>query len=265
LRIIESTEAILKTQRQVGFVCAACSRSAFAQELHRMLSGSVAVIDEDEQVDIHRPEKGGDFKELAEYCDLQIRGMILGGNLTSEVKSGSLAAARVQENVREDVALSDRAIIITLVEQTIAAFKWVNRLDEMDIWAELKGKKDDKIELSLRDLRLAQIGYRRTKDDLEAEYGVALEPVAQSVIANKALGVIANKSAKNATDFDALLARLGDDIGLGGADLQALLDKSDSPQGFIESLARAALFDDELLADLLLLADLYGYDNAKRR
>jgi phage gp29-like protein len=56
---------------------------------------------------------------MAHYIDEQITELILGQNLTTEVKQGSLAAATVHDHVRKDIAHADTTHLIRTLERDI--------------------------------------------------------------------------------------------------------------------------------------------------
>ena len=57
-----------------------CSSDLFPS--HDTLGGDGAVLDTEDEIKIETVKDGGNFKELVEYIDNQIREVILGGNLT---------------------------------------------------------------------------------------------------------------------------------------------------------------------------------------
>jgi len=67
------------------------------------------------------------FKELIEQCNAEITLCLLGQNLTTEVKEGSLAAARVHGDVRQIILEADaRALERTLYVQVLRPFAALN-------------------------------------------------------------------------------------------------------------------------------------------
>lgn len=67
------------------------------------------------------------FFALIDRCDMQIVLTILAQNLTTEVKEGSFAAARVHSDVREGVLMADnRALSWTIYSQLARAFAAIN-------------------------------------------------------------------------------------------------------------------------------------------
>jgi phage gp29-like protein len=147
-------------------------KETLADEIYAMLGGDGAVLDTEDSLEIKTPNNKGDFKELIEYIDNQIRQTILGGNLTSDVKSGgSYAAANVHNNVREDLAAADKNIVLSLFNQTIKYFIELNALG-IEINISLKDKDDPNIELAKRDKTITQTGFLLSTDYIEATYNV---------------------------------------------------------------------------------------------
>ncbi|PSM51347.1 putative phage protein (DUF935 domain) [Campylobacter blaseri] len=155
-----------------------------AKEVFAMLSGDVAVIDQDESIELTQPNKDSSHDKLINYCDNQISKVILGANLTSSVKEGSFAAANIHNQIREDIALSDANILIYVVNRAIKFFKEVNGLN-IDIEAKLFDKNKPNIELSERDLKLYNMGFIPTKEYIEETYNYEIDEQKSKIIENK--------------------------------------------------------------------------------
>jgi len=164
-------------------------KDVMADELYAMLGGDSAVIDMEDDVELHQVDNNGDFDKISEYCDNQIRQVILGGNLTSEVKGGSYAATSVHNDIREDIAMSDENLTLDLIMQVTTYIKEINHIsDEVSII--LKDKDDPNIALSERDKRISEMGYRPTKEYIEQTYNITVEEPTQTQatsMANKTL------------------------------------------------------------------------------
>ena len=146
-------------------------KNTLANEIYNMLGGDGAVLGVDDEIDIKTADKVGNFKEIIEYIDNQIREIILGGNLTGQVKGGSQAAATVHNDIREDLARADENILKNIIKTTVQYFKKVNSYtDELTI--ELKDKDDPNLLLSERDGRIQRMGYTPTKEYIETTYGI---------------------------------------------------------------------------------------------
>ncbi len=146
-----------------------------AEEINAMLSGDTAVIDPEEEINlIHPSGTKGDFDKLIDYCDTQINRVILGGNLTGDVKSGSHAAASVHNDIREDLANTDKKTLEHVLNTAINYFKELNDIKD-DLWVQIKDEDDPLIELSSRDKTIADMGYRPKKEYIESTYNIEVE------------------------------------------------------------------------------------------
>lgn len=155
-------------------------KNALAEEIYNMLGGDGAVIDSEDELDIKTASDKGNFKELIEYIDDQIREVILGGNLTSNVKTGSMAAANVHNNVREDLAQADENIVNKLIKEVIKNFKELNSLTT-EISGKLKDKDDPNKELANRDKLIYDMGFQPTKEYIEETYSIKVTAIQKDI------------------------------------------------------------------------------------
>lgn len=160
------------------------NKDDLADEIYNMLGGDGAVIDDEDDIDIKTASDKGNFKELIEYIDDQIREVILGGNLTGNVKGGSQAAATVHNEIREDLAQSDENIVNKLIKDVIKAFKELNNLT-IDIAGKLKDKDDPNKELADRDKLIYDMGYQPTQEYIEEAYNIKVTKIEKENIASK--------------------------------------------------------------------------------
>lgn len=187
-------------------------KDEMAENLYAMLAGDVAVVEEDDKVDLIAPEKKGDFHELSKYADDQIRETLIGAVLMGSTSGGSFAAAKEQNAVREDIAMTDQYLLKSLIDQTIEAFIKVNNYSK-ELKVELKDTDDQNINLSERDLRIHQMSgekMRPTKEYLEDTYKIKLEEAPDETIIPNAV-MIANKAATSSTDHLAAQLPLGNE------------------------------------------------------
>jgi len=140
-----------------------------------MLSGDAAVIENGDTIETVVTSKVGDFDKLAAYCDTQIAKVILGGNLTSEVKGGSFAAAETHNDIRTDIAMTDEHIVTQAINDVLEAFKAINALD-IDITVALKDKDDPNTQLAERDAKISSMGYTPTQEYIESTYNIKVTP-----------------------------------------------------------------------------------------
>ncbi len=158
-------------------------KNILAEELYNMLGGDVAVIEEDDSIDLKTPTNKGGFSEIVEYLDNQIYQAILGGNLTANIKSGSYAAAKTHKELSEDLSLSDANLLKEAINTLLQKFKDLNHIKE-PIEFKLKDQDDPNIELASRDANLKNImadEFKFTKEYLEKTYHIDIEPSTKTI------------------------------------------------------------------------------------
>ena len=154
-------------------------KNSLANEIYNMLGGDGAVLSTDDELEIKTADKSGNFKEIIEYLDDQIREVITGGNLTGQVKGGSQAAATVHNDIREDIARADENILNSIIKETLKYFKEVNNFNE-ELSVVLKDKEDPNIELATRDKTIFDMGYKPKKGYIEKKYNIEVEEITQT-------------------------------------------------------------------------------------
>lgn len=158
-----------------------------AEEIYNMLGGDGAVLNLDDELDIKTADKSGNFKEIIEYLDDQIREVVTGGNLTGQVKGGSQAAATVHNDIREDLARADENIMRKIIKTVVQYFKEVNNYTG-ELTVELSDKEDPNKEWADRDKVIFDMGYQPTKEYIEKRYNIQVKEITQgqtSPIPNK--------------------------------------------------------------------------------
>lgn len=149
-------------------------KELLADEIYNMLGGDGAVLDTEDSIEIVTAKDKGDFKEIIEYIDNQIREVILGGNLTGQVKGGSQAAATVHNDIRVDLAKADENIVNKIIKSVIDSFKKLNQIND-DITGQLKDKDDVNKDLADRDKTISEMGYIPTQEYIEKTYNIQVE------------------------------------------------------------------------------------------
>ncbi|PLY08393.1 MAG: hypothetical protein C0625_02055 [Arcobacter sp.] len=150
------------------------NKNELADEIYNMLGGDGAVVDTEDEIDLKTATDKGNFKEIVEYIDDQIRMVLLGGNLTGQVKGGSQAAATVHNEIREDLARADENIVNKVIKEVLKSFKELNQISE-DITGTLKDKDDPNKLLVDRDKVIHDMGYTPTKEYIEKTYNINVE------------------------------------------------------------------------------------------
>jgi len=165
-------------------------KDEMAENLYAMLGGDVAVVEDQDTIELITPKIKGDFKELSQYADDQIREIMLGGNLLGEVSGASLAATKTHADVLEGIAMMDEHILQELIDAIISTFKEVNHFTE-PLTASIKDKDAENVERAKRDLDIYNFSggkYVATKEYIEKTYGIELEevgnPTQQEEVAN---------------------------------------------------------------------------------
>jgi len=168
-------------------------KNALADEIYNMLGGDGAVLNLEDSLEIKTADKSGNFKEIIEYLDNQIREVITGGNLTGQVTGGSQAAATVHNEIREDISRADENILRSIIKTTVRYFKEVNSYTE-DLSVDLKDQDDPDKEWADRDKVIYDMGYQPTQEYIEKRYNITVEKVsnAQAAIPNKRMSFSAN-------------------------------------------------------------------------
>jgi phage gp29-like protein len=161
------------------------NKDDFADEIYNMLGGDGAVLDSEDSIEVITAKDKGNYKELIEYIDDQIRQLILGGNLTSNVKGGSQAAATVHNEIREDLAKADENIVNKVIKQILRSFKELNNINE-EITGLLKDKDEPNKEMADRDKVIFDMGYKPTKEYIENTYNIKVDEIKkdENLIAN---------------------------------------------------------------------------------
>lgn len=154
-------------------------KDEMADNLYAMLAGDVAVIEDEDKIDLVTPTIKADFKDLASYADDQIREILLGGNLLGEVKGGSLAASQTHQDVLQSIAMMDEHILQELIDNIVLQFIKVNNFSK-ELTITLKDKDADNVQRAKRDLDIYKLSggkYVATKAYIEKTYGIELEEV----------------------------------------------------------------------------------------
>ena len=152
-------------------------KNAMAEELYSMLSGDVAVIEDEDNIELITPTDKGAFKEILTYIDNQIRQAIIGTNLTSNVEGGSYAATKAHTETSNDIALGDSILVKSAIKSLITLFKELNQIDTQ-IEFKLKDQDDPNIDIASRDVNIKNLlgdKYTFTKDYLVKTYGIEIE------------------------------------------------------------------------------------------
>ncbi len=144
---------------------------ALASEIHQMLNGDSAVIDKEEELDLIQPKTKANYNEIIDYLDNQIRSVVLGANLSSQVSSGSLAAAQSHNDIRKDLAAQDGQIVLFILNRALKFFKEINNFKD-ELYVQFFNESDPKSELCERDLKLFNMGFCFDEEYIKNTYNV---------------------------------------------------------------------------------------------
>ncbi|HDV7508724.1 TPA: DUF935 family protein [Campylobacter jejuni] len=144
---------------------------ALASEVFQMLNGDSAVIDKEEELDLIQPKTKANYNEIIDYLDNQIRNVILGANLTSQVSSGSLAATQSHNQIRKDLAAQDAKIVLFILNKAMKFFKEINGFKD-ELFVQFFNESDPKSELCERDLKLFNMGFNFNEEYLKNTYNI---------------------------------------------------------------------------------------------
>lgn len=241
------------------------NKDDMADELYAMLGGDSAVIDVDDSVEVIQIQRSGDFDKITEYCDNQIRSILLGGNLTSEVKGGSFAAASVHNDIREDIAMADENLTLDLIKEAALMIKEINHISA-DVTIILKDKDDPNIALAERDKNISEMGFRPTKEYIEKTYNIQVDALQQKEpIANTQQKVFAFSSQRPSDAIETATAEIDmTPIALTfQTQVQNILDRAESFDEMVEMLHESypTMEIDELqemMEDAMANADILG-------
>lgn len=135
--------------------------------LKKIKNGSSIVTDKDTDIEfLNAPSSGGQFLQLEDLIRKRIHLAILGQTLTSESgSSGSLAQAKVHENVRKDILNGDLRFIEKHLNKLASTLKVLNGFDDVETKLTLEIRKTVDLERCERDAKLLQTGgIRFTKE-----------------------------------------------------------------------------------------------------
>ncbi|HEB7712927.1 TPA: DUF935 family protein [Campylobacter coli] len=144
---------------------------ALASEIHQMLNGDSAVIDKEEELDLIQPKAKANYNEIIDYLDNQIRSVVLGANLSSQVSGGSLAAAESHNQIRKDLAAQDGQIVLFILNRALKFFKEINNFKD-ELYVQFFNESDPKSELCERDLKLFNMGFIFDEEYIKSTYNV---------------------------------------------------------------------------------------------
>jgi len=145
--------------------------------LSDLRQGGVGALEQGVELELTDNKVSGSsdaFESLVKYFDNDIAITTLGGNLTTSVEGGSLASAKVHNEVRKDIRDEDARLVTETINDLI---KWVmelnfGELEEIPFFT-LDADEEVSIERSTRDENLHKVGVRFNKSYFERRYNLA--------------------------------------------------------------------------------------------
>lgn len=205
----------------------------FLDALENMIQDAVGIIPDDGSVEmLDRKSSGGksDHETFLNWMDKQISQAILGQNLTSDVEGGSLAAASVHQEIKDEIVEDDARMVESTFNMLI---KWIGLLnfstDNLPVFKLFSPEMIDP-KLAERDKNLHEIGVRFTPEYFQKNHG--LDEADFTLAADKAVtsasgegGSFAESSAQfpGQNAVDALVNSFSDE------ELQAVAEKMLAP------------------------------------
>ncbi|EAK0445481.1 DUF935 family protein [Campylobacter lari] len=174
---------------------------ALANEIHQMLNGDSAVIDKEEELNLIQPSTKANYEEIINYLDNQIRSVILGANLTSQISSGSLAAAQSHNQIRNEIAEQDGQIVLFVLNRALKFFKEINHFND-ELYMQFFNEFDPKNELCERDLKLFNMGFNFDETYIKNTYNVDGKLVKEILTTNVKNKEIFENKATLKEDFE---------------------------------------------------------------
>ncbi|EDN5977041.1 DUF935 family protein [Campylobacter jejuni] len=143
-------------------------------------NGDSAVIDKEEELDLIQPKAKANYNEIIDYLDNQIRSVVLGANLSSQVSGGSLAAAESHNQIRKDLAAQDGQIVLFILNRAIKFFKEINHFKD-ELYVQFFSEAEPKSELCERDLKLFNMGFCFDEEYIKSTYNVEGELIRETL------------------------------------------------------------------------------------
>lgn len=196
--------------RAIGKVPASASdteREALLSSMEGMVQDAAAVINDNQSVTIEeatgKAASTDAYAQLVRWADTEISKAILGETLTTELPTqGSLAAAQVHNDVRQDLALDDAAMVESRMNEFL---RWICELNFPGETAiprfEIILPEDLNEARVERDKKLSDMGLRFTAEYFSDVYGIDAKYIAGVAAPTKDSGGAANTASTAAADY----------------------------------------------------------------
>lgn len=150
--------------------------SKLSEALAQMTDDTAIVTPSDIDIAIHEATRNSSvelFKELIKQCNSEISKTILSQTLTTEIDSGSYAAAQTHFRVRREVIAADSKIVEGAINQLINYAVTINfGKSQLPKFRFVINDSDNMNKID-RDIKLANAGVKFTKDYWMRTYGLS--------------------------------------------------------------------------------------------
>lgn len=160
----------------------------FTEMVENFGSAMWAVINKENSIELleHNKTATSDvFEKFIEYWDTKTSIRILGQNLTTQViKEGTRAASEIHYQVKEEIVDADTTLVENTINELMAdilKLNFANIPEYPQFRFPLTKSVQEQKERSGIYVDLKTLGYRPTKENLEAEFGVELEEVSEDI------------------------------------------------------------------------------------
>ncbi len=143
-------------------------REELLLSLQNMVKDAVAVINDDESIDIPNTLSGsassGIYKELVDFCNREISKAILGQNLSTEIeKGGSYAAAKSAVGVKAEHVDRVKRIVCNTINKALQWQSMLNSASKNYPTFHFFEEDDIQSDIAIRDKILAEQGVKFTR------------------------------------------------------------------------------------------------------
>ena len=146
-----------------------------AELLADMSQDAVIVTPADFKIDIaeaNRSQTSDLFGDMIKYCNNEISKAILSQTLTTEIETGSYAAANIHFKIRKELIRNDSRLVCSIFNELIRYIYRVNNLNgKMPVFRHVINESEN-VERIDRDLKMVQAGIKLSKDYWQRTYGL---------------------------------------------------------------------------------------------
>ena len=149
-----------------------------AEALAEMTEDTVIVTPMDINIDIKEAARNSSvelYRELIQHCNAEISKTILSETLTTELHSGSFAAAQTHFRVRREVVAADTKIVENTLNQLIRYAVQINFGSKRTPKFNFVVNDSDNMNKIDRDVKLVNAGVKFTKDYWMKTYGLSAD------------------------------------------------------------------------------------------